>query len=238
MCRNKRRDNKKGQTQARDKALKRQHPLAVPPRRHARLGAARRPRDRHRRRSADLAAARRRPLLAARGVAARPVVTAAAAAHHSGAAARLAAVAVVGWRSAAAGGDAAPAAGRPLAALRRPNGGAPMAAASAASANSSAGYSPPLDTLGPEQSVPTWQMPSAPVEDHERGASGTTNTSRWQTPRAPNDHINTVIVPRGSEKGLGNSAPPGTLKARVSPAAPSNVVFTTRVQLPVYWDRP
>jgi len=37
-------------------------------------------------------------------------------------------------------------------------------------------------------------------------------------------------MPRGSEKVLGNTAPRGTMKARVSPAAASNVVYSTLAQ--------
>ena len=78
----------------------------------------------------------------------------------------------------------------------------------------------------------------ANVKDHNRGAPGTTPTSRWQTPRAPSDRIDTVALPRGSEKSLWNTAPRGTMKARVTPAAPPNVGLITLVELPVYWDRP
>jgi len=78
----------------------------------------------------------------------------------------------------------------------------------------------------------------ANVEDHNRDAAGTTPTSRWLTPRAPSDRIDTVRMPRGSKKVLWNTVPRGTMKAKVSPAAPPNVVLITLVQLPVYWDRP
>jgi len=64
----------------------------------------------------------------------------------------------------------------------------------------------------------------ANFEDLNRDAPGTTPKSRWLTPRAPSDRIDAVSMPRGSEKALGNTAPRGTMKARVSPAAPPNVV--------------
>jgi len=76
------------------------------------------------------------------------------------------------------------------------------------------------------------------VEDLNHDAPGTTPTSQWLTPRAPSDRIDTVTMPRGSEKVLGKTVPRGTMKARVSPAAPPNVVLIRLVQLPVYWDRP
>ena len=76
--------------------------------------------------------------------------------------------------------------------------------------------------------------PRANVKDLNRDAPGTTPTSRWLTPRAPSDRINTVTMPRGSEKVLGNTVPRGTMKARVSPVAPPNVVLITLDQVPVY----
>jgi len=76
----------------------------------------------------------------------------------------------------------------------------------------------------------------ANFEDLNRDATGTTPTSQWLTPRAPSDRIDTFTMPRGSEKVLGNTVPRGTMKARVSPAAPPNVVLLKLVQLPVYWD--
>jgi len=60
------------------------------------------------------------------------------------------------------------------------------------------------------------------VEDLNRDAPGTTRTSRWLTPRAPSDRIDTVTMPRGSEKVLGDTVPRGTM---VSPAAPPNMVL-------------
>jgi len=74
----------------------------------------------------------------------------------------------------------------------------------------------------------------ANVENLKRDDPGTTPTSRWLAPRAPSDRIDTVTMPRGSEKVLGDTVPRGTMKARVSPAAPPNVIFITLVQLPVY----
>jgi len=74
----------------------------------------------------------------------------------------------------------------------------------------------------------------ANVEDLNRDAPGTTPISRWLTPRASSDRIDTVTMPRGSEKVLGDTVPLGTMKVRVSPAAPPNVVLITLVQLPVY----
>ena len=67
--------------------------------------------------------------------------------------------------------------------------------------------------------------PRANGEDLNRVAPGTTPTNRWLTPRALSDRIDTVTMPRGSEEVLGNTVPRGTMKARVSPAAPPNEVF-------------
>jgi len=72
------------------------------------------------------------------------------------------------------------------------------------------------------------------VRDLNRDAPGTTPTSRWLTPRAPSDRIDTVTMPRGREKVLWDTVPRGKMKARVFPAAPPNVVLITLVQLPVY----
>jgi len=74
----------------------------------------------------------------------------------------------------------------------------------------------------------------ANVEDLNRDAPGTTPTNRWRTPRAPSYRIDTITMPRGSEKDLGKTVPPATMKSRVSPTAPPNVVLITLVQLPVY----
>jgi len=65
----------------------------------------------------------------------------------------------------------------------------------------------------------------ANVEDLNRDAPGTTPTSLWLTPRAPSDRIDTVTIPRGCDKVLGDTVPRGTMKARVSPAAPPKVVL-------------
>jgi len=74
----------------------------------------------------------------------------------------------------------------------------------------------------------------ANIEDLNRDAPGTTPTSLWLTPRAPSDRIDTVTMPRGSMKVLGDTLPQGTMKASVSPAAPPNVVKIPLVQVPVY----
>jgi len=65
----------------------------------------------------------------------------------------------------------------------------------------------------------------ANFKDHNRDAIGTTPTCLWLTPCAPSDRIDTGTMPRGSEEVLGNTAPRGAMKARVSPAAPPNVVL-------------
>jgi len=51
----------------------------------------------------------------------------------------------------------------------------------------------------------------ANFEDHNRDAPGTTPTSLWLTPPAPSDRIDTVTMPRGSEKVLGNTVPRGAI---------------------------